>query len=203
MAIIEVDFTGAPPQQGGGQDYIAPGRYQLKVIKAEPADAASSGRKMVVVNFEIASGEKRGSRITERFVLGQENKRGEKKFHAFMLAIGVVPPARARFDGEMLTGKMVLADIHDRLQAAQGQYPERTVSEVDRYLTAAGVDPSAGPAATPATAPIAAVPAPAPAAPVAPVENGTLPFEPMAEAPVAAAAAAIGQVAAATDAMFE
>lgn len=201
--VIDLDFREAPPVQGGGTSKIPPGRYLLQVTDVK-STTASTGAKMVTVTFSVANGPHQYARLQDRFVFPKsatDSKFGLSRFHAFLLAIGViVKNAKFNFDLDLLKNRYVYADVIDeeRQASEDGKYPARTVSSPQAYynrketdeaaknegtqpLTTEAAAPTAAPAAAPAPAPQAA---PAPAAVAAPPAAAAPPPPPPAPEPV-------------------
>ncbi len=187
MPTLELDFTGAPPQQGGGSDRIPPGRYALKVTEISQA-TSGNGNPMIRVSVDVASGPEAGKQLRDQFMVGvgkEGSKFGLQRFHAFLIALGApMAQGKVKFNTDSLVGKVFEGQVGDKEMPAQGEFDARIVSEVRAYhkLGSGAVAPkTAAPAAAPAAAPkaaAAAAPKPKPApAPVAVVEE-----EPEAEA---------------------
>lgn len=202
------DFTDTPPEQGGARaDRVPPGRYILRITEVKDGTTSAGDKQMVTAWFDIANGDFAGKRLVDRFVRTAPPKNfGWKRFHAFLLAIGLPIQQKAvKLDLDRLSGKLVEAEIQDEVQAATAEYPERTNSVPRSYYpfpppsangatpapaTAQSAPPAPAPAPTPAPVAVPAAPAPAPVAtppaPTTPVEaEDVLPFD---EAPAAAAA---------------
>lgn len=190
--IVTFDFTDAPPAQGGGlTDHIPPGKYRLRVTNIEDG-TAKSGKRMLTVSFEVASGDFIGKRLVERFVLATD-KPGEvpfglKRLHAFLLSLGLpVQQKSTKLDLDKLVGQTCDADVVDDKIEASEQYPERIVSRINTFhIPEAATKPAAPKAQEPAPAPAAPTPPPAPAPEPAPTPTPTPAAEPAA-APVAVA----------------
>lgn len=162
---IDLDFTGAPPAQGGtGSDRIPAGQYLL-AVKETRTQATSSGNNMLVLVFRVLKGQEQNKQIVERFTLDGDSKFPLQRLHAMLLAFDLKVPAKFTLDFDRLIGKPILADVSDNEIPANGQYPARTVSQIRSFFSvaaSAAKAPAAAPA-TPAPAPKAAAQAPAPA----------------------------------------
>lgn len=183
------DFTGAPPSQGGLADYVPPGRYPCRVF--EITDGSSkAGNRMITARFEIANGEQKGKRLIDYFTLGVDEKKvGEKRLHAFFLAIGLpVGEKRFKLDLDGLVGKACFIETRDEKQAATGEYAERMNARINGYFSAtASNGAQAAPAAPQATPVAAAAPVAAPVAQPEPVAVAAA-VETVSAAPAQAAA---------------
>lgn len=172
MAVVELDFTGAPPAQGGGTDRIPAGRYNLKVTAIKDG-ASSNQNRMFTVDLEVASGNEQGKQLRDNFVVApgaNGSKFGLQKFHAFLVALGApLAQGKVKFDTDKLVGRVCEAQVGDAELRANGENEARTVSQPRGYYplgtTSAAAKAQAAPAAPPAAAPKAA--APKAAAPVA------------------------------------
>lgn len=190
MAIVEVDFEGAPPAQGGGQDYVPPGKYLAEVQELTAGESKNSGKQMLTLTIRVRAPEEyAGKKLTDYFVIERGGKSlfGLQRFHAFMLALGVtINTTKVRFDTEKIVGRQFIVEVIDEKREATEQYPERTVSRAVAYYTTQGLNPVAKDGASPAPAvqPAAPAPEPAPAATVAAPAT-------VAEEPIAAVAADI------------
>jgi len=132
--VIELDFSDAPPAQGGmGSDHVPPGTYKLTISSAEKA-LSSTKKSMVTMWFRVASGEFAGRKVVERFVIpanADDSRFGLQRFHALLVALGLPEQkGRAKVSLAALVNKNVLADIDDEVQAATGRFPERVVSRI-------------------------------------------------------------------------
>lgn len=180
MAVIELDFSGAPPAQGGGSDLIPAGRYVVKLADMRK-QTSGTGTDMIVVVWDVASGEQMGKQVQDRFSLAPNKDGGPgfgvRRFHACLVALGApVAQGRVKFESDKLLGKACEAQVGDKTIPASGEYEARVVSEPRAYhpLGSAKASATKAPAAAPA-APKAAPAAPkAPPAPVAVVEEVTL-----------------------------
>lgn len=182
--VVEFDFTGVTPAQGGGgSDYIPQGRYVLTVTKADLPVVNANGNTVTALSFEVAGGDYKGKRLTDRFVRTAASRFGEQRLMAFFNALtGKETPSQSgiKVDFDNLIGKSVQADVRDNTIPANDRYPERLASQIDAYypLQTAAAAPRNGavPAADiPPAAPIAAAPVAAPA-PV-PVAAATVPAQ--------------------------
>lgn len=194
MVQVTFNFSGVSPVEGGGQsDYVAPGRYRLKVTKFEDG-SSSNGNRMVTVNYETPD----GKRLNDRFVLTSDF--GLRRFMGLFVALGVkVPQQQVTMDTDKVVGRECEAQVGDDQMPASAEYPNpRTVSRINTYFfppelaaaygATATPAPAAAPAAAPVAAPVAAAPAPASApAPVVAPE----PAAPVAPAPAPVAAAPV------------
>lgn len=138
--VIELDFRGAPPAQGGGgTDVVPAGRYPLRVDRVEQSKT-NAGRSMIVVHFKVAVGEYAGSRLRDRFVLPSspdDSKFGLQRLHAFIVAFGSeIGERKVKLDLDQFVGKVVLADVQDNSIPATDRYPERKTSEPIAYHNA-------------------------------------------------------------------
>lgn len=190
--LVTLDFSDAPPAQGGGgSDHIPAGLYAWRIRGVEFGNSRA-GRPMFTVRLEVAAGPKQGSRNIDYFVVsGTDSNFGKARFHAFLLALGAkVPPSGAfPLDLDLLNDRMVAAQVRDEVQAATDQYPERLTSRVDAYYSIAEMQQrqqpptvAQGTGAAPAAAAQVITPVPVlaqmfadtPAAPVAVATNGAL-----------------------------
>lgn len=188
---IELDFTGAPPEQGGGRDYFPPGKYAAYCRKCE-AKSSKAGRPMIEVVMEVGAGDHKGKSVTDYFIINDpEKKFGMKRLHAFFLAFGLpIAEKKLKLDLDVVINKPCMIEVADEKQEATDQYQERINTKIRAYhviqreavANKNGVTPVAE---APAPAPAPAPPAPAPTEPE-PVEEITE----IAAAPVAAAPAA-------------
>ncbi len=173
--VIELDFQGAPPAQGGSQvDHIPVGRYPLRVERVESGTTAT-GKRRVIVNFKVAAGSSNGSRLRDQFVLPakpDDSKFGLQRLNAFFLACGAnVGEKKVKIDLDTFIGRNVAADVEDNTIPANNDYPERTVSAPIAYYPIAILSekPVAAQPSSAAPAPVAES-----SAPVTPVQ-ATLP----------------------------
>lgn len=139
--IVEVDFTDAPPAQGGaGGDHIPPGKYLLEVKNVAQEAARSSGRPMFTAIFTVKGGAEgtTGKSIRDNFVLPQttsDSKFGLQRFHAFLLALGLnVSKPNIKFDLDRLTGLTCIAEVYDDTLEARDGNRERVVTKVGSYF---------------------------------------------------------------------
>lgn len=170
--VVDIDFTGAPPAQGGGgDDYVAPGTYPLRCLILEDGKS-SAGKRMIIAKWEVATNDAMGGRkLTDRFVIDPGGSKFPlQRLHALLLAFNLPVSEKAiRIDFDGLTNKGVMGVIEDRIQPEGNGYPERTVSNISAYHPIQKAAPAPAPAAAPVTpTPVAAAPAPAPVAPVEP-----------------------------------
>lgn len=142
---IVVDFTDAPPAQGGaGSDYIPQGKYLWEIKSAEKTSAKSSGAEMIVVELAVVQGVDgtayAGKKNIDRFTFprnAEASKFGLQRFHALMVAVGYPPQSgKVKIDLDKLVGRRVIGDVEDEHQAAQGEYGARTVSRIRSYSSA-------------------------------------------------------------------
>ncbi len=135
MPVIDLDFTDAPPSEGGGlSDRVPEGDYRLRITKIESRNT-STGKPMMSASFVIADGQQVGKRLVDQFVLPRprtdDSKVGLQRFHMLLVAAGMKQQAgRAKINTDNLVNKVVEATVEDRiLQASNdGRYPERTIS---------------------------------------------------------------------------
>lgn len=182
------DFTDAPPAQGGqSSDHVMPGRHTLRLVDFSETQARSSGNKMIVTKFEVASGPDQGKQLIDRFVTTGESKFGLQRLHAFFLALNLpVTQKKVALDVDRLIGQLVVAQVVDEVVPANDNYPERLQSKINAYYLVEGATPPT-PAAV--AAPQEPAPAPAPAVVEAPapaaVAAAAAPAAPAAEVSVA------------------
>lgn len=192
MAQVTFNFTGVTPVEGGAaQDYIAPGRYRLKITKFEDG-ASQNGNRMVTVSYETKAD---GKRLVDRFVLSSDF--GMKRFMGLFVALGVkVPAGPVTLNTDKMIDRECDAQIGDDTLPASAEFPNpRTVSRITTYYFPAGYENGAAPApAAPVAASVAEAAPAAPVAPPPPVEPAPAPAPApapvIAEAPVAAPVAA-------------
>lgn len=204
--IVELDFTNAPPAQGGPlADRIPPGFYALRIEKAEKTQA-STGRSMIVTTLRVATGEMVNKRLVERFVLptGADDSRfGLQRFHQLLVSLGFKEQsARVKLDLTKLQGRNCVAEVDDEEVPASGQWPARIQSRPMAYYATnsaeatalaevreqvqAGAEP-AKPAPAPAPPAPAEAAGPAEAAPEVAEPMEPVPAEPAEAAPAAEA----------------
>lgn len=169
MSVIVIDFTGAPPAQGGaGLVHIPAGHYPL-VLKECSKEISQAGNEMIVTTFEVESGQHAGTPLIERFVLTNDPKKnfGVRRFHALVLALkpGLQPQTgQVKLDTAKLVGLRVDGDICDKEVPAKDDYPASVASMIRGfYPYENGAAPASAPAAPQATAPTAPPPPPPPA----------------------------------------
>lgn len=182
--VVNLDFSGAPPAQGGGSDRVPPGMYVIKVVEVKDGKS-STGKHMLTGSFEIVKGEQAGKNLMDNFMVEPSAKNGSQfglaRFHAFLIALGGKEVAGSmKLDLDKLNGRMCEVKVHDAERAATEEYEARTVSQIRAYYVVgsnapAPVAKATAPAAAPAAAPQAAA-APKPAAkpkatPPPPVED--------------------------------
>lgn len=146
----EVDFTDAPPAQGGqGGDHIPPGKYLVEV-KNVAQESARTGRPMFTVILSVQSGEgTQGKTLRDNFALPQtqqDSKYGLQRFHAFLLALGLnISKPQIKFDLDRLTSLKAIVEVYDDKMPPREGYEERIVSKVSGYypVTAASTNGSA------------------------------------------------------------
>lgn len=190
MAQVTFDFTGAPPAQGGGGvDVVPPGKYMLRLVDFEDGLTSRKDKRMVKTKWEVASGDFEGKSLRDNFVLGGEGIFGMQRLHACLLALNVKVGERSiTFESTRLIGQTCVAVVQDGVMPANGDYPERAISEIRSYHSLAEVQAAQAAKAAAASAPPVAIAAPAAPAPVAANEEDPFGEEPA--APVAAAPAA-------------
>lgn len=139
--VLKLDFSGAPPAQGSIVSHIPPGQYPLRVMGAEQKKS-QAGKPYVQVDFAVADGEHRGTRLRDQFVFQKEpsdSNFGLRRFHAFLLALKfqVNASGQTTLNLAALTNKLTLADVVDDEQPASqdGKYPARTISRPNAYYT--------------------------------------------------------------------
>jgi hypothetical protein len=115
--VIQLDFSSAPPAQGGVRtDIIPEGGYPLRVTKLEKAQA-STGKPMVRAHLEVAKGEYIGKSLQRLFVLQagpDDSNFGLQQLHAFFVACGLQPQTgQANIDLDAFVGRAVWADVAD------------------------------------------------------------------------------------------
>lgn len=168
--VVEFDFTGMEPAQGGGSsDYVDPGRYPALIEKAE-FGKSNAGNPMVTVTLTIGAGDFKGKRLVDRFAQSSSSTFGWQRLMAFLGAVsgGAIDAKKTKIDLEKLNGKAVQIDVRDDTMPASDRYAERIVSKIDAYYpmstpaapAANGAAPARAAAPAPAQAP---APAPAPA----------------------------------------
>jgi len=160
--VIEVDFAGAPPAQGGGSDHIPRGRYVLRIVSADKTKA-KSGRDMVAVRFTVDGGQEDGARERDQFVLPRskdDSRFGLQRFNAFLEAVGYnIGERKVRLDLDNLVNRLIEADVVDDKYEPENGSP-RIISRMDAYYRvrqgspdAASVPSSNGAAPPPADEP--------------------------------------------------
>lgn len=170
--IIEVDFREAPPTQGGAQtDHIPPGRYALKVERAE-SGVSTTKKPMLTFHFKVAQGEYAGKRVRGNFVLPadeSDSKLGLQRFHAFVLAFGAkVGERKFKLDIDQFVGKVIAADVADNTIEANGRYPTRIVSTPEAYYPVGELNKNGSVATVPVVTP------PSQIAPIVEVEQAAI-----------------------------
>lgn len=132
--IVTIDFTGAPPAQGGGTDRIPPGKYVLRLTKIDDGKS-NTEKRMVTAALEVAQGPENGKRLRDQFVIGGDAKFGRQRLNAFFRALGLAVGEKiVKIDFDKLEGKLVLGDVRDDVIPANASYPERPISKVDAYF---------------------------------------------------------------------
>lgn len=191
--VVEFDFEGAPPAQGGGDDYIPPGDYAGRVRKVEDGTTKNGGKRMITATLEVAAGDHKGSKLTDRFAFGNpgESKFPLQRWHAFLLACGAkINGTKVRLDLDALENRPIRFTVKDETSIYQGE--EQTKARIVAYYTFSQTTAEQGPQ-TQAVTPPAPTPAPAPApAAVAVADPPAAPAE--APAPVSAEAPAVEEV---------
>lgn len=139
---ITLDFTDAPPVQGGGRtDYIPPAQYMLQIDKAEKVKTKDGSKDMIVVSLSVAGGDYKGKRLIDRFTLpragSEDSKLGLQRFHSILLAVSGkdLTGKKTELNLDSLVGKKMLSEIADDEQPASedGKYKARTTSKPVAY----------------------------------------------------------------------
>lgn len=134
---VTLDFTGAPPAQGGGfADHVPEGDYLLVCTKWVDR-ISQAGNKVYIPWFEVVGGEFDGKKLNDNFTdTGDpENNFGMQKMHACLNAFNVFPGEKKfKINLDALINKRVLATVQDRELDVrkEGQKP-RTVSQIVEY----------------------------------------------------------------------
>lgn len=137
MAVIKLNFKGAPAAQGGGGlgDHVPPGGYLLTINKNTMVKT-QSGKDMIVMEYRTAE----NKRITENFVIPREGTDDSKfplqRFHALLNSVGVPDLTDAgdqNFDLDQMNGKQFVGDVVDEEIPAKDNYPARSTSRPNGY----------------------------------------------------------------------
>ena len=166
--VIEVDFEGAPPAQGGRAVHIPRGQYAFRIIgMGQSKTRGTPSKQMITAQLAVNDGEQKGAHLEDRFVFpatAEDTKYGIQRFNAFLQALGANVKGKMKIDLDALPGKLVLADVDDNVIPATDQYPEKTVSapvayyniktlQADNAAPAKAAAPAAPPQPAPETAP--------------------------------------------------
>jgi len=151
--LLELDFKGTPPATGGPpqmSDRVDPGRYRLRVEKADRADS-KTGKVGVSAMFRIDSGPFAHKKLVERFYFPRpgtdDSNFGLARFHQLLIALGgKEQTGKVKINLDGLAGKTCLADVDDETVAATDQYPERTVSRPLSFYPNGAFEATAAPA---------------------------------------------------------
>lgn len=133
---VVLDFTDAPPAQGGGGfDHVPPGRYAIKLTQISEERAKSSNRKMIVARWEVATGDQTGKSLSDRFVVEGDAKFGRQRLHACLLALTLpVAQKKIKIDLDTLSGRSCVALVVDEEIPASENYPSRMGSRIQAYF---------------------------------------------------------------------
>lgn len=149
--VVELDFSGAPPAQGGGEsDHIPEDLYDIRVDDIENGKSKND-KPMITVRFKVADGPFANKRLVERFTIPRpgtdDSLFGLQRFHALLIALGFSEQSkRVKVDLKKLVNRVCTAEVGDETQAATEQYPERTRSRPFAFHPL-GSQNGAGPAA--------------------------------------------------------
>lgn len=141
--ILEIDFTGAPPAQGGGgSDYIKPGTYVMVVNSAKKTTSKGSGRPQAIVDLRVHNeGQFQGKKILDYFLLdrgeGEYGAFGLQRFHAFLVAVGyTIGERKVQLDLEQLAGRPVVVQIDDDTLPPNEKFPDgKIISKAKAYMS--------------------------------------------------------------------
>lgn len=176
---VTVDFTGAPPAQGGGRaDHIPPGRYPFRITRVEDTKSRQGNRMWVVTGrVHEQHPTEANKRLLDHLALesASGSKFGLQRAHAFLVALGSPPGERSvTIDLDNLNNVACYVDVVDEIMEATDQYDARVTSRIVAYhhpsaFAQNGGEKTATPAAAPTPAP---TPPPAPTAPAEPIAIG-------------------------------
>ena len=148
--IVNLDFSAAPPRQGGGGiTFVPPGPYVLRVTDADTGES-TAGNPQFIVTFEINEGEHFGDELKDYFSPCPPRKgdkmNGAQKFHALLIALGFKQQkGPVKLDLEKLIGRKCTANIGTEQMQATAQYPNaRDASKIKSYELPTGVTSPAG-----------------------------------------------------------
>lgn len=133
---ITLDFTGAPPKQGGGgRDYVPPGEYAA-TLQSLDAEKSKAGKPMLKATLAIGAGEFKGRQLVDYFIIDGEKKFPMQRLHAMFLAFNLpVQEKKLSVDLDLIVGKSCKIQVTDEIQAATDQYKEQTNSKIVAYHT--------------------------------------------------------------------
>lgn len=99
---VKLDFTGVENFQKASE-----GEHIAKIISAEET-VASTGSDMIKITFEVTSGEDKGSRVYENYVLLEASL---WKLKALLNALGVKAEGKVVIDLDKLIGKICIIEV--------------------------------------------------------------------------------------------
>ena len=109
----------------------------MKVVGFDEQKSKNGGKPMLKLTVELAaSGEHKGKRLVDYFVIDGATKFPMQRLHAMLLAAGfVVKTAKLAIDLDQVSGKAMRIETKDEVQQATEQYAERTNSRIVAYHT--------------------------------------------------------------------
>lgn len=149
MAIIKVNFKGAPPSQGTIADRIPDGDYRFEVVKMVNGKA-QSGKEMITASYAVARGDQKGKRIVDRFAFPDakdDSMFGLQRFHAMLLACGIKVPADKAFnlDLDKVVGKAFDANVGEGEMPPRNGRPAIKTTQIREYKIPTGAARSVRP----------------------------------------------------------
>ena len=111
------------------------GRHRVKIVSCEDK-TTQAGDDMIAIAFESISGDDKGSRVYDNFVL---TEKALWKLKQLLKALGVKCDGKIVLDTEKLVGKKCEAEIYHE------EYNGQMRARVDEYLKISGSDDEAEP----------------------------------------------------------